>query len=635
MTLFGMRGIIRIEGALAKDILMYRVYFQPSERWGNFEPGCTIQQASHNLGVPLESICMGQGTCLKCKVIIHKGQKNLSLPTAEEIERFTSEELLAGFRLACQARIFGDVEVIVPSISSLSPQVIRKSLVRDRYTVRPALSWYSVDLPPPTLNDNKSDLSRLLEVLEERHGLHSLSVDYHVLKSLPDKLRKARWQVEVALWNSREIVRVAPRGCGHPCGIAVDVGTTTVAGYLMDLMDGKILAVHSLMNPQIAYGEDVMSRIAYCNANPEGVETLKRLIIGALNEIVEESTVAAGLSVNDIFEMVIVGNTCMHHLLLGFNPCYIGQAPFTPVLRSSCDLKAKELGLVLEPSANIHILPIIGGFVGADNIGVLLSTKPWLNKENQLIIDIGTNGEIILATQGRLLSCSVATGPAFEGAHIRFGMRAAPGAIESIHIESDLEVHWETIGQEKPKGICGSGIISSVAHLFAKGVIDRTGKFVSSLSTPRLRKGEEGKEFVIAWAKQTSIDHDIVITQKDIENVQIAKAALYAGAKVLMMKAKVETIDRVLLAGAFGNYIDPLAAYQIGMLPDCGPKSVFMVGNAAGEGAVIALLDTFERQIAEELVEEVEYVELTLEPAFEHEFAMAMIFPHMKDKFRF
>jgi uncharacterized 2Fe-2S/4Fe-4S cluster protein (DUF4445 family) len=614
---------------------MYKVYFKPSERCGNFEPGFTIQEAARNLGVLLESICMGKGTCLKCKVIILQGQKNLSPPTQVEIERFNSEELLAGYRLACQARIFGDVDILVPSISSFNLQVIRKPLVRECYAVRPALSWYLVDLPIPILYNNKSDLSRLLEVLKERYGLHSLSVDYNVLKSLSDNLRKARWQVEIAIWNNREVVRIYPQGCSHPCGIAMDVGTTTVAGYLVDLMSGKVLAAHSLSNPQIAYGEDVMSRIAYCNANPEGMGTLQRIIIGTLNEIIMESTKSAGVSINDIFEMVVVGNTCMHHLLLGFHPRYIGQAPFIPALQSSYNLKAKELGLVLEPSTNIHILPIIGGFIGADTIGVLLATKPWLSKENQLIIDIGTNGEIILATQGHLLSCSVATGPVFEGAHVRFGMRAAPGAIERLHINSDLEVHWETISQEKPKGICGSGIISAIANLFAKGVIDRTGKFVSSLSNSRLRKGEKGKEFVIAWAKQTSIDHDIVITQEDIENVLMAKAAIYAGAKVLMRKAKVEMIDRVLLAGAFGNYIDPLAAYQIGMLPECDPKSIFTVGNAAGEGAVIALLDKFERKRAEELAKKVEYVELTLEPAFEHEFAMAMMFPHMKDKFKF
>lgn len=501
--------------------------------------------------------------------------------------------------------------------------------------MRPALTRHRISIPPPSLSDQKSDLSRLLQAIAEQHGLPSVSIGHNVLRTLPDALRKASWKPEVTIWHEREIIRVTSHESSEGLyGLAVDIGTTTVAGYLVDLAEGRIISTHALMNPQVAFGEDVMTRITYCNRTPGGENHLHELIIGALEEIIRETTSQRGIPPDDLGEVVIVGNTCMHHLLLGLIPCNLGKSPFAPAISSSYDIRAAELGLTaVHSAAKVYTLPLVSGFVGADTIGVLLSVEPWASTDNQLIMDIGTNGEIVLSANSRLLASSVATGPAFEGAHIQFGMRAASGAIDSISINSKLEVEYTTVGSEKPKGICGSGIISLAAELFARGIISRTGKMEASLITHRLRRGPRGLEFVIAWAAETAIGDDIVISQKDIENIQMAKAALYAGAKILMKRAGIERIDRVVLAGSFGSFIDPWAAYQIGMLPDCDVESISMVGNAAGDGAVVALLNKSARMRAEELVSEIEYVELTLDPLFEHEFALAMMFPHMKDTF--
>jgi uncharacterized 2Fe-2S/4Fe-4S cluster protein (DUF4445 family) len=586
------------------------------------------------MGVPIESICRGEGTCLKCKILVCKGHDHLAGLTSQETGQLSPEERAEGYRLACQARIAGDVEISVPLDTARADPMMRKSLGERQYSVRPAIRDYPVDMQKPSLEDTASDLVRLTKGLADTHEMGSVTADYHVLKTLPDSLRRSHWSVDVAVRNDKEIVRVGPRGSGRSFGLAVDIGTTTLAGYLVDLREGRICATHGRMNPQVVGGEDVMSRIAHCHANTGGLEELQRLLLDAIDDIAHRCAEAAQVSVDQLLEMVVVGNTCMLHFFLGLDPSYMGRSPFTPVLRSPCDLKSRNLDLSLEPSTNIHTLPMIGGFIGADTVAVLLATEPWLHGDNVLIMDIGTNGEIVLATKGRLYACSVATGPAFEGAHIRQGMRAARGAIERICITPERDVHWKVIGGEKPMGICGSGIVSGVAQFFSKGIIQSTGKLLSPGSGPRVRRGPQGAEFVVAWAEQTSTGHDISITQKDIENVLLAKAALYAGAKILMERAGVLRVERLLLAGAFGSFIDPLEAFRIGMFPNCDPGTVFSVGNAAGEGAVMALLDVDVRQRAVEIAEQVEYVELTVHPSFEHEYAMAMALPHLKDRFR-
>jgi uncharacterized 2Fe-2S/4Fe-4S cluster protein (DUF4445 family) len=432
-------------------------------------------------------------------------------------------------------------------------------------------------------------------------------------------------------------------------GLAVDIGTTTCVGYLTDLNTGKVVNTESMMNPQVPYGEDVMSRITYAMSNPGvGLETMQKAIIQGLNEIIERVVTEIkkdgphpGYVIDDL---TIVFNTAMHHIFLGLNPEYIGRSPFIPAVQNSLDIKARDLGLRINPSAYIHVLPIEAGFVGADNVGVLIAEEPYNQDENVLIIDIGTNGELLMGNRNKVCSTSCATGPAFEGAQIKFGMRAAPGAIETVEIDpATKEPRYKVIGKadwsshiEKMnvKGLCGSAIIQVVAEMFKAGIIDKSGRFVMDLGTPRVRRDADGKpEYVLAWAAETSIGQDVTITQGDVRALQLAKGALYTGAKLMMKRLGITTLDKVILAGAFGSHIDREASLMLGMFPDCSMDKIYAVGNAAGDGSRMALLNRGKRKEANERARWVEFVEIATDPAFEKEFMQAMHIPHMKDKF--
>jgi uncharacterized 2Fe-2S/4Fe-4S cluster protein (DUF4445 family) len=441
----------------------------------------------------------------------------------------------------------------------------------------------------------------------------------------------------------KEIIKVEPGLTEKGYGLAVDVGTTTVACYLCDLTNGKVLATDSMMNPQVAFGEDVMSRITYSMTHKEGLGQMHQAIVKGLNEIAGRAAAQAGIKRSDIVDMTIVGNTCMHHIFLNIDPLYIGKAPFPPSIHHSLDVKARDFGVKISPGAYVHVLPIESGFVGADNVGVLIAEAPYKQNSIELVIDIGTNGELILGNKQKLISASCATGPAFEGAEIKHGMRAAPGAIEKIRIDSETkEVQFKVIGKEDwntdledvgAKGICGSGIFDAIAQLYKAGIVNRTGRFNADLQSPRFRQTDDGPEFVIAWAKETSIGQDIVVTLDDLRAIQLAKGAMYAGAKIMMRHLNVESVDKVILAGAFGSYIDKESAAVIGLFPDCDLKNVYAVGNAAGDGARMALLNVGKRKEADKMAREVEYIELTVEADFDKVFAQAMWMPHMKDKF--
>jgi uncharacterized 2Fe-2S/4Fe-4S cluster protein (DUF4445 family) len=500
-----------------------------------------------------------------------------------------------------------------------------------------------VSLPPATLDDNSGDWERLQAGLEKEFGLKSLAVDYRTLASLPGIIRRGRWKVTASVWMDREVVRVEPGHTDSSYGMAVDIGTTTVAAYLCDLTTGEITATSSMMNPQVAYGEDVIARIYYCAAGTENMRRMNKAIINGINQLVGEAAAKAGVKRQAIADMTIVGNTCMHHIFLNINPRDLGKAPFAPTVSDSLDIKARDLGLRTSPGAYAHILPIEAGFVGADNVGVLIAAG--LHKQDDMIlaIDIGTNGELVLGNRSRLMSCSCATGPAFEGAQIKYGMRAAPGAIEKVRISpKDHEVRFKVIDDERwhteadgaaARGICGSGIIDAMAQLFSAGVIDHTGRFNDNLDTPRLRLNGSEPEFVIAWAHETSIGQDIVICLQDIRNLQLAKGAIYTGAKIMMRRLGIEKLDRVVLAGAFGSYIDRESAAVIGLFPDCPQENISAVGNAAGDGALLALVNLDKRAEAGKVARQVEYVELALEPDFGRTFRQAMWLPHMQDGF--
>ena len=619
----------------------FQVIFLPSGRRSEVPEGKTVLEASRELGVGIESLCGGKKSCGKCKVKWVQG--NLSPFTEEEGKLITESERTEGYRLSCATQILGNVHIFVPEESRTQEQVVRKEATERAIQLKPAIAPRFVELSPPSLHDPLGDFDRLQRALSEKYNLPRIRIDYPALLKLSRVLRQGHWKVTVAVWKDQEILDVQPDRVDDLYGIAIDVGTTTIAGYLCNVSTGELVATQSMMNPQVIYGEDVMSRIAYTVTHPDGLEKVHQSIIDALNQLIGAVGQRSGLSSEDILELTIVGNTAMHHLFLKIDPQYLAVSPFTPVVHRSMDAKARDLGLKLHPSANVHILPVEAGFVGADNVGVLIAEEPYRQDEMVLIIDIGTNGELVMGNRERLLSSSCATGPALEGAHIKFGMRAAPGAIERVSIDSKtLEVNFKTIGEKdwqlKSKsasaiGICGSAIIDVVAELFRNRVINQGGGFNKNIPTPRLRISAEGPEFVVAWKDQTAIGKDITITQQDIRNVQLAKGALYAGTKLMMKKLGIEKLDQVILAGAFGTFINAEAAMILGMFPDCDLRNVHAVGNAAGDGARIALLNRDKRVEADEIARKVEYIELTIEHDFQKEFIDALSIPHAKDPF--
>jgi len=639
-------------------IKKHKVIFQPSGRRGEVEEGKTILEAAQSLGVDIEGLCGNKKVCGKCKVRIEEGyfekdnidsgMAHLSPLTEAEKKHITPEDG-PGIRLSCTAEVHGDVKVFVPERSRAGKQVVRKAAKELTIKLDPAVKKYNIELVAPTLHDmTTGDWERVLKFLEDDYGLKGLTFDYMVLKDLQNILRKGEWKATVTVWMDREIIKVEPEFVDASYGLAVDIGTTTCVGYLTDLNTGKVVNTESMMNPQVPYGEDVMSRITYAMSNSGGLETMQKAIIQGLNEIIEgvvkeikKDGPHPGYIIDDL---TIVFNTAMHHIFLGLNPEFIGRSPFIPAVQNSLDIKARDLGLKINPAAYIHVLPIEAGFVGADNVGVLIAEEPYNQDENVLIIDIGTNGELLLGNRNKVCSTSCATGPAFEGAQIKFGMRAAPGAIETVEIDPvTKEPRYKVIGKAdwhthihkvNAKGLCGSAIIQVVAEMFKAGIIDKSGRFVMDLPTQRIRKDADGKpEYVLAWEAETSIGQDITVTQGDVRALQLAKGALYTGAKLMMKRLGITTLDRVILAGAFGSHIDREASLVLGMFPDCSLDKIYAVGNAAGDGSRMALLNRGKRREANERARWVEFVEIATDPAFEKEFMQAMHIPHMKDKF--
>jgi len=632
------------------------ILFHPSGKSGQVERGKSILRAAQDLGVAIESACGGKQTCGKCRVRVEKGfftrealesrTENLTPFTVEESKFIEEKEREAGYRLACVAELKGHVLIYIPEEARGKKQVIRKGAREIPIELIPGVKNYYIQLPPPSLQEPLGDFERLHRALKNNFGLEGLSIDYQTLQSLPQKLRAGDWKVTASVWMDREVLDIRPGKVEDIFGVAVDIGTTTVAVYLCSLKNGQVLATDAMMNPQVIYGEDVMSRITYAMRNPgDGLKRMREAVIEGLNGLIHSIAKSAMISPEDIIEMAVVGNTAMHHIFLGIDPQYLGLTPFPPAVHRSLDFKARDLGLQVHPAANVHVLPVEAGFVGADNVGVLIAEEPHHREEMTLIIDVGTNGELVLGNRERLLSSSCATGPAFEGGHLKFGMRAAPGAIERVRIDPEtFQVKYKVIGLEKwsdectpgeiqALGICGSGVVEILAEMFKVGLLEKSGRINGNIDCPRLRKAEKGYEFIIAAAEETSLGQDITISTSDIRAVQLAKGALYAGAKVMMDVLGIQRLDRVILAGAFGSLIDRERAMVLGMFPDCDLENVVSVGNAAGDGARIALLNQKKRAEADRIAREVEYVELTTYPKFTQEFVAAMHIPHMKDAF--
>jgi len=632
------------------------VIFQPSGSRGYVEDGTPLLEAARELGVAIESPCGGRMMCSKCRVHIEEGfferfgiyssMDHLN-PVLEKEKDFFREKRLSGdnFRQSCVAEVHGDVVVYVPEESRAVKQIVRKSARELNIEIKPAVRRYFVEMTPATLHEPLGDWERLQAALEAEHGLTDLSLDYLVLRKLQAVIREGDWKVTVSVWQGREVIQVEPGYAEVGLGLAVDVGTTTVAAYLCDLDDGTILSTASMMNPQTPYGDDVMARITYAMTNDDGLEKLHAAILDGLNDIVRQVCEESGYSPDQILEAVLVGNTCMDHIFLNIYPKYVGLAPFTPAVHHSVNVKARDFGLNILPSGNVHVLPNQAGFVGADNTAVIIAEEPHKQDDMMLVIDIGTNGEIVMGNSQKLISASVPTGPAFEGAEIRFGMRAADGAIERLKIDPvTWDVSYRVIGKDRwshemapeeigARGICGSAIIEVGWEMYKAGVINASGRFSRETHHPRLRKGPSGVEFVLAWAPETAIGRDITFNVGDVRALQLAKSAMYSAARLMMRRLGIETVDKIVLAGAFGSYIDKVKSMALGLIPDCDLKNVYAVGNAAGDGARIALLNTDKRAEADEVACQVEYVELTVEPDFEREFSAAMHFPHMRDRF--
>jgi uncharacterized 2Fe-2S/4Fe-4S cluster protein (DUF4445 family) len=586
-------------------------------------------------GVLVSSICGGRGFCGKCRIIIRKGKELLSSPSEAERKALTNDDLKSGFRLACQTELLkrGTVVVEIPRESRIDEQRLLLSGLEKKIDLKPVVKTIFVSLNKPSLFDTLSDVDRLLYYLKSINKL-SLKIDYKILKKTPHILRKGNWKTTVTVWNNREIIALEPGNSPDLYGFAIDVGTTKLAGYLIDLNTGKIKSVVSMMNPQIAYGEDVISRIHYIMKDKKNLEKLQKVLINGINTLLVEASKKTGISADKIVDFTLAGNTAMHHISLGIPPNYVSIMPYPAVLQSPIDIKARELGLKIGSGSYVHALPSIAGFVGGDAVADILATDVHKTSDLSMVIDIGTNTEIILGNKKGLLACSCASGPAFEGAHIKFGMRAATGAIEHVWIDPDsFDVGFKTIGDIKPRGICGSGIVDVIAEMLKARLIDQSGRFNKNLKTMRLRKSNGTNEFVISWRYETSINEDIVVTQSDIREIQLAKAAIYTGAYLLMSRMKInpEDIQKVYLAGAFGNYIDALNARIIGMYPDILLEKVHFVGNTAGSGARMTLVSHLERIETANIVRKVKYVELGAEHSFQNEFLMSTFLPHKED----
>ena len=627
------------------------VVFTPSGRRGHFPVGTSVLQAARSLGVDLDSVCGGRGICGRCQIVQSIGEfpkhgitsdsTHLSEFTAVERAYAESASLAEERRLGCSAQVLGHVVIDVPPESQVHRQVVRKRVEVHEIELDPMVRLHYVEVQQPDMHDPAADLRRLEEALDFEWRLERLDCDIEVLNRLQETLREGQWSVTVAVYDERQIIAVWPGYKDVVFGLAVDVGSTTVAAHLCDLSSGEVVAASGAMNPQIRFGEDLMSRVSYVMMNPGGDRDMTQAIRGAINQLARDVASEAGVEVRDILEVTFVGNPIMHHLLLGLNPIELGGAPFALATDGAVSMRAWDLQLELHPNARVYGLPCIAGHVGADAAGVILSEAPYLRDELNLVVDVGTNAEIVLGNRHRMLACSSPTGPAFEGAQISCGQRAAPGAVERVRIDPDtLESRFKVIGCERwsdepgfdeavqgsgVTGICGSGIIEVIAEMYLTGIINQDGVLDGALRERSARIVPEGRTFSYVLHEGAIA---LRITQNDVRAIQLAKAALYAGVRLLMDHMRVERVDRVRLAGAFGSHIDVKYAMVLGLVPDCALEHVTSAGNAAGTGARIALLDKKARAEIEDVVRKIQKVETAVQPRFQEHFVEAMAIPH-------
>ena len=625
----------------------------PSGRRGRFPVGTPLLDCARQLGVDIDSVCGGRGICGRCQVVVAEGEfakhginsvaEHVS-PRGEPENRFDSRKgLAAERRLSCHALLWGDIVIDVPSDSQVHKQVVRKRAeVRD-IKMDPAIRLHYCVVEEPDMHNPLGDFERLSLALADQWGLDNLEeIDIRVLRSLQEALRKGEWAVTVAVHRSTRITAVWPGLIDHAYGIAFDIGSTTIAAHLCDLASGEVVNSGGVMNPQIRFGEDLMSRVSYIMMNPGGEVDLTESVRTAINDLAHDVINEVNVRSDSVLNITVVGNPIMHHLFLGINPIELGGAPFALSTNSGMTLWATEVDIdSVNPDARVYFLPCIAGHVGSDTAGVILSEEPHLRDEMTLIVDVGTNAEIILGNRTKLLAASSPTGPAFEGAQISCGQRAAPGAIERLRIDREtLEPRFKVIGSDLwsneegfveeiaatgVTGVCGSGIIEALGEMFLSGILLSDGTIDGSMAatSPRIQATDRTFSYVLFEGKIT-----LSVTQNDVRAIQLAKAALFAGTALLMDKMDVDHVDRVVLAGAFGTHIDPKYAMVLGMIPDCGLDRVFSAGNAAGTGARIALLNQQSRDDIQQIVKSITKVETAVEPRFQEHFVKAMAIPH-------
>ena len=596
----------------------YTIDFESVGRRGECQRDESLLTCAHRLGVGISSICGGKGTCHSCKVQVVSG--TASRPTSNEQEAFTPQELKEGWRLACQSYPTSGCKLAVPPESMTTPQRVQVEGLEIPVQPEPPVRAYHLQLSPPSLSAPRADADRLLEALTQQQRLRCDKVGIDVLRILSAQLRSWNWECQAIVRND-EVIALIPWP-SHPLGLAIDLGTTKIAGYLVDLSNGRTLVAKGIMNPQIRYGEDIISRMTVVIGSPDKSVPLQKLAVAAINELITNLCAEDSAKTDEIVEAVVVGNTAMHHLLLGLPVSQLALSPFVPAVSKALNVKGSDLGLRIAPGAYVHLLPNIAGFVGADHTAVLLSTEADNTKGIALIIDIGTNTEVSLVSHGDITAASCASGPAFEGGHIKDGMRASSGAIERLRIINH-EVRYETIDGAPPVGICGSGILDALAQLYLTGVLDRSGKMLENHL--RVRSHKKQHEFILISEEERKGRPAIVMTQKDIRELQLAKAAIRTGIQ-LLLEAKGHTeeeIGQVIIAGAFGSYIDVRSAITIGMLPSLPLERFKQVGNAAGTGAKLALISLSKRAEAQAVASRVKYIELASNPHFEQTFIQA------------
>ncbi|SPH21383.1 Na(+)-translocating NADH-quinone reductase subunit F [Ascidiaceihabitans donghaensis] len=642
------------------------VVFTPSGKRGHFPSGTPILTAARQLGVDLDSVCGGRGICSKCQITPSYGEFSKHGVTVEDdaLSEWNSVEqrykdkrgLIDGRRLGCQATVQGDIVIDVPPESQVHKQVVRKRAEARDIVMNPSTKLYYVEVQEPDMHDPSGDLERLRMALKDQWALDNVHADLHILQSMQPVLRKGAWKVTVAVHlgddeNAPRIMHIWPGYYeGTVYGLAVDLGSTTIAAHLCDLQTGDVVASSGIMNPQIRFGEDLMSRVSYSMMNAGGSDEMTRAVREGMNALFTQISIEAEIDKALIVDAVFVCNPVMHHLFLGIDPFELGQAPFALGTSDALRLRADDLDLNIHPSARVYLLPCIAGHVGADAAAVALSEAPDKSKDLVLVVDVGTNAEILLGNTEKVLACSSPTGPAFEGAQISSGQRAAPGAIERVEIDpatkvprfrvigsevwSDEDGFDEAIATTGVTGICGSGIIEMVAEMRIAGIVDAPGLIGSPEQTGSPNCFLDGRTYsYLVYDGTAKGGPKITVTNRDIREIQMAKAALYSGARLLMDKFEVEAVDRVVLAGAFGAHISPKHAMILGMIPDAPLDKVTSAGNAAGTGARIALLNREARGEIEATVKAIHKIETAIEPRFQEHFVNASAIPNSVEPF--